>query len=170
MCPEDTYIDFREVQQFRQPWLWIILFVSLVVAIVVVGYPLAQGTATGKTPGELAALRGALALIVIVGLGLAAGFYFIKLITEIRGEGLYARFVPFVRWLIPYEDIKSCEARTYSPIGEYGGWGIRWGRGGKAYNISGSRGVQLEFKDGKRLLIGSRRADEFAQAIQARMK
>jgi hypothetical protein len=38
---------------------------------------------------------------------------------------------------------------------EYGGWGIKYGKMGKAYNVSGNRGVQLEFTDGKRLLIGS---------------
>jgi len=164
MISDEAYVDFREVQQFRQPWLWIVMLSSPVIAIAILW------TTMGKNPGEIAALHGALLAIVITDLALAAGFYFIQLITEVRSEGLYIRFVPFVRQLIPYGDIKTCEARTYSPIGEYGGWGMRWGRSGKAYNISGNRGVQLEFKDGKRLLIGSQRAEELAQAIQARMK
>jgi TATA-box binding protein (TBP) (component of TFIID and TFIIIB) len=49
---------------------------------------------------------------------------------------------------------------------EYGGWGIRCGwHGKKVYNISGNRGVQLVFKNGKRLLIGSQKPDDFANAL-----
>lgn len=40
---------------------------------------------------------------------------------------------------------------------DYGGWGIRYGRKGKAFNVFGSRGLQLEFTNGKRLLIGSQK-------------
>jgi hypothetical protein len=36
-----------------------------------------------------------------------------------------------------------------------------------AYNVSGDRGVQIELLNGKRLLIGSQRAEELWQAIQA---
>jgi hypothetical protein len=34
-----------------------------------------------------------------------------------------------------------------------------------AYNVSGNRGVQLEFSNGKRLLIGSQRPEDLAAAI-----
>ena len=94
-------------------------------------------------------------------------FWFMGLNTEVRRDGLYVRFVPFhLRYLrFGYEDLRSFEARTYSPIGEYGGWGIRgWGRE-KAYNVSGNRGVQLVFHDERRLLIGSQQADELANAM-----
>ena len=37
---------------------------------------------------------------------------------------------------------------------------------GKAYNVSGNEGVQLELTNGKRILIGSQRADELADAIK----
>jgi hypothetical protein len=48
-----------------------------------------------------------------------------------------------------------------------GGWGLRFGAKGKAYNVSGNRGVLLTFEGDKTLLIGSLRADELAQAIRA---
>jgi hypothetical protein len=53
---------------------------------------------------------------------------------------------------------------------EYGGWGVKYGWAGKAYNISGNRGVQLKLSNGKGLLIGSQRPEELAQAIQAGMR
>jgi len=40
----------------------------------------------------------------------------------------------------------------------------------RAYNMSGNQGVQLVFKNGKKLLIGSQKADELAEAIRSIMK
>ena len=63
----------------------------------------------------------------------------------------------------------SVYTRTYSPMREYGGWGIRFGKSGKAYNIKGDEGLQLVFKNGKRLLIGSQKSQELAQAVDSIM-
>jgi hypothetical protein len=52
-------------------------------------------------------------------------------------------------------------------VREYGGWGIKgWSFKSVAYNISGDRGVQLTLRDGRRIMLGSRRPDELAQAIE----
>jgi len=47
--------------------------------------------------------------------------------------------------------------------------GFRKGSG-KAYNMKGNQGAQLVFKNGKRLLIGSQKPDELAEAINSIMK
>lgn len=65
------------------------------------------------------------------------------------------------------DSIRHSEVRTYSPLKEYGGWGIRYGSNGKAYNVSGNQGVQLEFRDGKRLLVGSQLPLELLNALRA---
>jgi hypothetical protein len=57
------------------------------------------------------------------------------------------------------------EVRTYSPLREYGGWGIRGPRKRRAYNVSGDEGVQLVLVDGCVVLIGSQRANELADPI-----
>jgi hypothetical protein len=67
----------------------------------------------------------------------------------------------------------SCEGARlciYSSLRDYGGWGIRYGSKGKAYNVSGSRGVRLELSNGKRLLIGSQRPEELSEAVAAALK
>jgi hypothetical protein len=66
--------------------------------------------------------------------------------------------------------LKSHEAITYSPLRDYGGWGIRRGAKGKAYNVSGNHGVRLELSDGKRILIGSQRPEELSEAVAAALK
>jgi hypothetical protein len=38
-----------------------------------------------------------------------------------------------------------------------------------AYIVSGNRGVRIELKDGKEVLVGSQKADELARAIADRI-
>lgn len=98
-------------------------------------------------------------------LGVPILFYVMKLITQVKDHHIDVYFYPFKREQIPFEHIVTSEARTYNALTEYGGWGIRMGRGGRAYNISGNRGVQLTLADGRKILIGSQRADELAEVI-----
>jgi len=123
----------------------------------------------GKPFGSNPAPDLALVIIgIIFGFGFPIFFFFLNLTTEVRKGGLYYRFSPFHLSFrrIALEDLTSYEAQTYSPVKDYGGWGIRYGRGGAAYNVSGNRGVQLEFANGKRILIGSQRPEELAEAIR----
>ena len=142
---EKNNIIFREVQQFRQAWLWVIIIFL----------------------ASFSLYAAPLILRVIFGIALPIFFYLLKLTTEVRSDGLYIRFFPlhFSFRRIPLGELKRYEVRIYRPIREYGGWGIRYGFKGKAYNVSGNRGVQLELLKGKRLLIGSQRSEELANAI-----
>jgi hypothetical protein len=112
-------------------------------------------------------LQGVLTLAIVLAVEIAAAWlvYVMKLTVRLDDAGLHVRFFPLVKRDIPLEEIARWEARTYRPILEYGGWGIRCGWKGMAYNVSGNRGVQLEFTNGKRLLIGSQRPEELAAAI-----
>ena len=106
---------------------------------------------------------------LIFGIGFPVLFFSTKLIIEVRADALYIRFFPFHFTFerYPYERIKKFKVVTYHPIKEYGGWGIRYGKHGKAYNIRGNRGVKIEFIDGKRLLIGSQKPEEFVSSLEA---
>lgn len=73
-----------------------------------------------------------------------------------------------------WEQIDSAYVRSYNPIGEYGGWGIRGGKlwsksKGKAINVSGDIGIQLELKNGDKLLIGTQKKEE-ARSVLATYK
>jgi len=106
-------------------------------------------------------ILGAVTLLLIV----------TRLTVRVDGAHIHVRFFPLLfKRDIPLTDVARWEARTYQPIVEYGGWGIRtwWGRrNDSAYNMKGNRGVQLVFTNGRRLLIGSQRADELTGAISA---
>lgn len=164
MAKNNKNILYQEVQHFRQIWLWIIILAISVFAI----YSMIQQLILGKPLGDHPVSDAVLLIIVVVfGFALPIFCYIMKLVTEVRKDGLYIRFFPFHLSFhkIPLENLNSYEARTYSALKEYGGWGIRYGSKGKAYNVSGNRGVQLEFSNGDRILIGSRKAEELAQAI-----
>ena len=155
----------REVQYFRQPWLW-----GLVVLLAAFSwYSFIVQIAMHRPVGDNPAPDLVVVLVwLTLGLGVVVFFWRARLITEVRSDGLYVRFVPFHRRprRLPFARMVRFEACTYRPLREYGGWGIRYGKRGKAYNVSGNRGVQLEFTDGKRLLIGSQQPEMVVRAMQ----
>jgi hypothetical protein len=87
-------------------------------------------------------------------------------VTEKELSVSFGALFPFYRRRIATADIVSSEAVTYSPLAEYGGWGIKWGRGGAALNARGNRGVRLTLRDGRRVLVGSQRPEELAEALR----
>ncbi len=89
----------------------------------------------------------------------------VPLRVTVRQDEVEARFGEVIRFRIPVADIVSATACTYQPLLDYGGWGIRFGRGGRAYSMGGNQGVQLVLRDSSRILIGSERPDELARAI-----
>jgi len=155
---------YRETQYFRQPWIWVlVLFISLLCL-----YGAVQQIILGKPFGNNPAPDVVLAIIaVIFGIGLPTFMYITNLTTEVHDDGVHFRFFPFHISFrkIALEDIAGFDAQTYSPIRDYGGWGIRYGRKGKAYNVSGNRGVQLQLSNGKHILIGSQRPEEMVEAL-----
>jgi len=170
MQAKGEQVLFQETQRFRQPWLVALLCVIVVTTIGVFGYGMSQQLVLGRPWGDrpmsdLALMLVGSASILLVS-GIAYLLYAARLITEVCPDALYLRFFPLTQRRISWSEVTSCEARTYRPVREYGGWGIRVGRSGMAYNVSGNRGVQLELRRGKALLIGSQRAKELASVIE----
>ena len=167
--PHELPVEFHEEQQFRQPWLWILLLAMTagVAALFVHGLytQLVLGQPWGDSPMSDTGLVISAALTIGVSGGIALLFLKLKLVTTVDADGVHVRFFPLTRKHIPFDNIVSSKARTYRPIREYGGWGIRYSRKGHAYNVSGDRGVQLELREGRPLLIGSQKAEQLADAI-----
>ena len=155
---------FSETQRFDQPWIRLVVYpIALLmwfffVRQVVLGIPIGDDPA----PDAFYAV-----FWVVFGIGLPALFHGIRMETRVGPAGVHLRHFPFHRkfrrW--PFDRIGSAEARTYRPLREYGGWGIRIGPGGLAYNVKGNRGVQLVLSSGIRILLGSQEPDALAAAI-----
>jgi len=90
--------------------------------------------------------------------------------TSATEKGLYYRYMPFQfkTHEISWDKVDSAYVREYRPVKEYGGWGFRGSfKRGKAINLKGDVGVQLVFKDGKRLLIGTQKPEAFKDYLLA---
>ncbi len=160
-------ILFREEQKFNQLWLWLIvlgttgmMWYGFIQQII-----FDQPFGTNPTSNWLMWF-----LWLLIGIGLPLLVYNLKLIVEVSPDHISIRFVPFVSRTILYKEIKRFQARSYNPVREYGGWGIKgWSRKRMAYNVSGNQGVELEFYTGQSLMIGSQKYEELAQAIASQM-
>lgn len=155
---------FHEVQRFRMWMFWL----PIVIVTFVVWWQFTEQIIRGHPQGTQPVPDWAAWLLAIVfGLGFPAFALLVRLVTVVVPGELSVRLYPFRPVRFPLVQIKSAEARDYSPLREFGGWGIRMGPGGKAYNAYGERGVQLVLADGRRVLIGSQRADELAQVLHS---
>jgi len=104
---------------------------------------------------------------VLFGIGFPVLFLKAGLVTEVRIDGIYIRYFPFHRIFrtMPFDAIRNCEIATYRPFRDYGGRGVRYGVGTKAYIVSGNRGVRLDLYSGSRILLGSQRPEELNHLI-----
>lgn len=149
---------FQETQRFTQWWLWLLLFsVSLTIY-----RPIYMAISEGQ-PLDAGQWVGVIILAVVI-----LFMFIIRLETRIDERGIYVKFFPVVPKFkfYPWEEISTAVVRKYSPLMEYGGWGIRFGRNGKAYNIKGNKGLQLNFKNGNALLIGTQKAEELQKVLK----
>jgi len=163
---------FREVQKMNQMWVWLIVAIPIIIS----WYGAYQQLLLGKPFGNNPAPDWMILLyFLIFGILFPLFFYSIKLVTEVREDGLSVRFYPFHLSFktFPFETVRNYEIRTYNPLRDYGGWGIRYGPKGKAYTTAGNRGVLFEFADGKKikkLMIGSQVPEKLAEAVRRGIK
>jgi hypothetical protein len=152
--PDDDELAFREVQSFDQIWLWALMGLELVVILI----PLILT----KQPWSAFLGMGMVMLLTFVFLGS------LRLKTRIDDEGVHFR----MSWFhmkdrtIPWDDIDQIYVRKYSPIMEYGGWGVRrFSRNGRAYSVKGNYGIQIVKKDGKKILLGTQSPAEASRYL-----
>jgi hypothetical protein len=156
---------FKEEQRFTQTWLIILLAVSVLVPIGIICKEYFKEDTT-MTTNEF--------VLTNLGILISISFIFLfKLTTRIDEKGIHYQFFPFhfkLR-LISWNEISKATIRTYDPIGEYGGWGLKggslWNKSkGKAINVSGDIGIQLELVNGKKLLIGTQKKEEAKRVLE----
>jgi hypothetical protein len=88
--------------------------------------------------------------------------------AEIHQDGIRVRWGPFglIQKFLPFETITKAEAVTYSPLMEFGGWGIRFRGKKRAWTVRGNRAVRMELTSGKIFYLGSDRPERIAEWIR----
>ncbi len=154
-------ILFKEIQRFNQPWIWLVLTIPAILVVGLFGAGINQQIIHGKPFGNHPMsdngliFSSILALSVLILLFLLFGLA--KLTTVIDKAGVHYKFFPFHFKFrqISWDEIRNFGVTTYQPVRDYGGWGIRDSKKGKAYNVSGDKGLMITLKTGKQILIGT---------------
>jgi len=137
---------FREVQRFRQPWVWALLG-GIALLMFVLG-PVLLGWAPRRRCGRWIRLQSS---------------------SPDRSEGRrHLSQTVATTSVVPSNFVvgdRTIRVDTIPATRDFGGWGIRWAPGKIAYNVSGNRGVWFERTDGRGVLVGSQRPEELVSAI-----
>lgn len=169
-----TSSHYRERQYFRQDWLWALLLVSSVPALVVAGVAIVADSG----PGTDVALW--LAIVTVLVLGPLVGFYFASMTLRVTDDGLAIRLVPLHLRprTIPCSDIRAVHVVEISPLGDFGGLGVRynptlyrWGvrfDGPLGYIVSGTQGVRIERRDSCDVVVTSKDARTLSRELERR--
>jgi hypothetical protein len=161
---------FNETQRFTQWWLQAIN-IALVALLM---YGLYKWYALGEPVGNVAANDRTGQIVAILAVVCSVPLiYLFRLKTTIDEIGIHYQFFPInlSQRTIHWSEMENCYVRTYNPIKEFGGWGYRGSFGkGKAVNIKGNKGIQVAFKDGKKLLIGTQEQEDAQKVIERYFK
>jgi hypothetical protein len=164
---------FKEEQRFTQTWLIIILIIAIGVPFLFGVYGIIQQVIYKNPMGDKPMSDAGLIIFTISMFLLTVLIFLIKLTTKIDEKGIQYQFYPFHLSMkeISWSEISKVGVRTYLPISEFGGWGLRGGfffnKGKeKAINISGDIGIQLILKNGKKLLIGTQKENDAKSVLE----
>ena len=147
---------FHEEQRFRDSWIWVVIAVPMVFAVLAL--------LTTRATSAVAPLS-----VVIVAVGVAALIGIARLETTVNDQAVVVRF----HGLWPTRRILLEDIAEYAPMHyrmwDSGGWGVHFGLAGMTYNVSGNEGIRFRMKNDARVLVGTQRPGELAAAIAKAM-
>lgn len=156
---------FTEIQRFRKWWHYLIVGAPLLF-MAVIGLVTSVSVTPAEAPQPLLTLILSFLFMALV----FVWFMFLKLETVIGEQGIDVTFhgIPFCKRHIAWSEIKSISVITYSPLSDYGGLGVRYGMAGNGwcYNVSGTKGIKIFYKDDKSFLIGTQQSEEAGKIIE----
>jgi hypothetical protein len=154
---------FFETQQFRNHFFWLILLLAPVIYFLsLLIYQIKTGELVGDHPSsnlEIGFLLFSYSLLAYYALN------YVKLLTIINKDKIW------YGWNLPTDqlncievaEIKSCEIIHYSFVG----FGYRLSfKYGVVYNVWGNKGLLIEKKNGKKVLIGTQNSKQLKETIE----
>ena len=159
-------ITFFEHQRLGKKYLFFVFIPIDILFLFGCYYQLIRGIPWGNNPFP----DSGLIITTIIMLLITVNMLWINMETVINNEGIRVnvRLLPFYTKTKTFywEDISQVYIRKYSPVWEYGGWGIRHGIGKIAYIMSGNIGLQLILQNNKKVLIGTNNHEELFEVLQ----
>ena len=148
-------------EELKMPTKWSLLFVlPVIVTIVILLAFMSARPVDGAT-------RAILVVVILFEILLSASIIvlFTRLFVSIDDRTLTVGFRAF-RERIPLDRIVTCTPTTYRWL-DWGGYGIRFNRRGKMYNVpgDGGRAVQITLDNGRSVFFSSTNPDAACAAI-----
>lgn len=161
--------DFYEIQYMakEQPLMFIVVWAITIFAWGIFAAQVILGIRVGNNPAPDYAIW---LIMLLFGIAFPFLMFSLRLETSVSDtEFCYRYFPAHLKWrVVNRDDIMKAEFAEYSGLREFGGWGIRGNRRGRAYTVAGKYGVWITLKNGKEILIGSKRAEELEKALTNR--
>jgi hypothetical protein len=162
LASSDSRAVFREVQHFPLRRIAVALASPPCFMLGLLIWQVVLGHTWGKHPMSNADVIGWTVFLWLIYLRLIT----VRLVTEVRQGELIVRMRGLWRLRrVPLDHIQSVETITHDITRDYGGYGIRTIRGGKAYVARGDRGVRVTLTGGEKVVVGSQRPDELARML-----
>ena len=156
-------MEFYERQKFTQAWVWIVIIASFLLPVII---PFLSSE-------DVKLFNNDSKIVLGLGFLFSLFFYLLELRVTINKEGIHYQFFPIhlKSYTIKFNEMEDFKAVRYSPLKDYGGWGIRYRFKGTAYNVKGNKGVRINLKNKNRhILFGSQKTEAFVQALDKFMK
>jgi len=157
---------YREVQPYRE----LPPFTFLVVAGTLFGWALVIWAGVlGRPIGQMLLARPlALAIGLPLGLVLPLAYARLSMITEVYADRLVVSNGMSSRVVVPYGEVAAVTVRTDDIRGDYNQRNVgEFANTRTAYTVSSSTGVQVELRDTRLVLIGSKDAGALGAALSA---
>ena len=157
-------MSFHEEQRFTGGWRWFWAALVLGPGALALLVLLILSVATSA---DLRMPFLIVTAVEVAELGLLVLILRTPVIVRVTAESVHIRVPPFVNEHIPASEVTAIEAVSAGLFRCYGvGVGKRYGDRRARYTVGNDAGVVLERANGWRIVIGSRRPDELAAAIQ----
>ncbi len=154
--------EYSERIFVRKTWIMTMVATSILISLLIVGTVL-LGTS------DEADVKSGILTVVITEVVLLIFVLISNLSFKLNKAGIYYRWFPFHRGerFIQWEEVSKAYVRKYNALSEYGGWGIKGRKKNRAFNVSGSMGLQLELLSGNKVLIETQKPEELKSVLAA---
>lgn len=154
-------MNFTEKQTFKKGWMLLLILFLLGIAVApwVIYFLQIETDVVGAIIGST------------IGLLLTLLFLSFSLRTRIDASGIHYQYKPFhgSERHIDWSKVTHVEVKEFRPFREYGGWGLRF-RGfdmnDLLLNVSGKIGIYIQTSDGRKIMLGTQKADEANAALK----
>ena len=136
------------------------ILIALIPALIIVTLSMYQ---KGFNSTDLTPMITSITLVLLVIILLLK----MQLKTAIFEYRIEVQYFPFhlKQRIIRFDELTSFETRVADCAKEYWGWGYKGTKKNRSYTAYGDFGLQLTFKNGNRLFIGSQKQGELEQVV-----